>query len=341
MAVIKSGASTDQLSIDPISKAARVTLYDTAGVGLVSEGGVNSNTNKTIYTVSSLNSTTTQLASSATFPGFIESVLSTTNVQVQIVCDQPYTVNILQYSDAVGTKLIGTKTFTRQAGVPTSETLMLPSDYYKITLTNNGASTTTTLSIITTLGNLPVTPVGLTNTGNFPVETPSKATYSASTIIPLVTAINANVPFINIIGSATKTIIVKKISINGHTLTAVAYTTVNVDRLSTASTGGTSTTLVSVPLDSSTSTATAIVKAYTVAPTRGTLTGVVSSRRVLSQATIPVAGGMTANFDFQYGDLISSSGIVLRGVVQEICLSYPVVLASAATCAIYIEWTEE
>jgi hypothetical protein len=31
MAVIKSGASTDQLTIDAISKAARVTIYDTAG----------------------------------------------------------------------------------------------------------------------------------------------------------------------------------------------------------------------------------------------------------------------------------------------------------------------
>lgn len=31
MAVIKSGASTDQLTVDPTSKAARVTLYDFAG----------------------------------------------------------------------------------------------------------------------------------------------------------------------------------------------------------------------------------------------------------------------------------------------------------------------
>lgn len=31
MAVIKSGASTDQLTIDAVSKAARITLYDSAG----------------------------------------------------------------------------------------------------------------------------------------------------------------------------------------------------------------------------------------------------------------------------------------------------------------------
>jgi hypothetical protein len=31
MAIIKSGDSTDQLTIDPVSKAARVTIYDTTG----------------------------------------------------------------------------------------------------------------------------------------------------------------------------------------------------------------------------------------------------------------------------------------------------------------------
>lgn len=38
MAVIKSGASTDQMSVDATSKAARVTLYDTAG-NVLSVGG--------------------------------------------------------------------------------------------------------------------------------------------------------------------------------------------------------------------------------------------------------------------------------------------------------------
>jgi hypothetical protein len=38
MAVIKSGASTDQLSIDATSKAARVTLYDSAGRELSFQG---------------------------------------------------------------------------------------------------------------------------------------------------------------------------------------------------------------------------------------------------------------------------------------------------------------
>src|SRR5882672_2507775 len=38
MAVIKSGNSTDQMTVDPVSKAAHVTLYDTAG-NVLSVGG--------------------------------------------------------------------------------------------------------------------------------------------------------------------------------------------------------------------------------------------------------------------------------------------------------------
>ena len=341
MATIKSGAGTDQLTIDATSKAARTTLYDSTGTELSSMGGISVNSNKTIYTTSSSNSTTAQLAATGTFTGVIESVISTPQVQIQIVSDQAYTVNILQYSDAGGTRLVNTKTFRRQANEPTSETLMLPSDYYRITIVNNGASTTTTLNCVTTLGNLPVTPVGLTNTGNFPVEIPAKATFRASTIIPLVTAVTVNVPFFNIIGSATKTITIKKVTINGHVLTAVAYTAINVEKLSTASAGGTSTTLVATPLDTITAAATAVVKAYTVAPTKGALVGTVASERILSQATIATSASITTDVQIMFGDLDGSGGIVLRGVAQEICLTYPVVLASTATCAIDIEWTEE
>src|SRR5258708_5658378 len=38
MAVIRSGASVDELTIDPISKAARVILYDAAGNALSGVG---------------------------------------------------------------------------------------------------------------------------------------------------------------------------------------------------------------------------------------------------------------------------------------------------------------
>jgi hypothetical protein len=39
MAVIKSGASTDQMTVDATSKAARITLYDTAGTAISTAAG--------------------------------------------------------------------------------------------------------------------------------------------------------------------------------------------------------------------------------------------------------------------------------------------------------------
>lgn len=168
-----------------------------------------------------------------------------------------------------------------------------------------------------------------------------KATYRASTIIPLVTAVTVNVPFFNIIGSASKTITIKKISVSGMTLTAVGYFTINVEKLSTASSGGTSTTPPCVPLDTNFSVATAVVRAYTAAPTKGTLVGTLASWRALWQATVAAAAGVTNYYVFYFGDMMETRGIVLRGATQEIALTFPVVLSSAGTISVDIEWTEE
>lgn len=168
-----------------------------------------------------------------------------------------------------------------------------------------------------------------------------KQTYRASTIIPLVAAVTVNVPIFNIIGSATKTITVKRITVSGMTLTAVGYFTINCEKLSTASTGGTSTALALVPLDSNNAVATATVRAYTAAPTKGTLVGTIASWRALWQATVAVAAGVTDYFTFNFGDMRETKGVILRGATQELALTFPVVLASAGTLSIDIEWTEE
>ena len=168
-----------------------------------------------------------------------------------------------------------------------------------------------------------------------------KATYRASTIIPLVAAVTVNVPFFNIIGSASKLVAVRRIRVSGMTLTAVGYFTINVVRLSTASSGGTSTTLVSVQGDTNDPAATAVVKAYTAAPTAGSLVGTLASYRALWQATVAAATGLTAEHVFNFGDILETRPVRLRGVSQELALLFPVVLASAGTLAVDIEWTEE
>lgn len=168
-----------------------------------------------------------------------------------------------------------------------------------------------------------------------------KKTYRASTIIPLVAAVTVNVPFFNIIGSATTTVVIRSIRVSGMTLTAVGYFAINLEKLSTASSGGTSTTPPCVPLDSNDAAATAVVRAYTVAPTKGNLVGTIASWRALWQATVAAAAGTTDWHVFDFGDTYETKGIYLRGVTQEIALVFPVVLASAGTLAIDIEWTEE
>lgn len=168
-----------------------------------------------------------------------------------------------------------------------------------------------------------------------------KATYRASTIIPLVVAVTANRTIFNIVGSATKTVVVKRIAISGATLTAVGYFAVNVVKYSTATTGGTSTALVRVPLDSADPAATAVVRAYTAVPTDGTLVGTMATNRCLWQATTAAAAGLPRDYVFDFGDMPQTGGITIRGVAEELALVFPVALASAGTLAIDIEWTEE
>ena len=168
-----------------------------------------------------------------------------------------------------------------------------------------------------------------------------KATYRASTLVPLVCAVTADRAFFIISGSASKTVIVKRICISGGTLTAVGYFAVNVVRYSTATTGGTSTTLTGVPLDTTDPAATAVVKAYTAVPTDGTVVGTLATNRWLWQATTAAAAGLTRDFVFDFGDMPQTGGVTLRGVAQELALRFPVVLASAGTLAIDVEWTEE
>jgi len=170
----------------------------------------------------------------------------------------------------------------------------------------------------------------------------AKRTYRASTIIPLVTAVTVNRTIWNIIGSATTKVTVRKITISGVSIaTAVNYLVFNLVKYSTATTGGTSTVLVAVPLDSTSAAATAVSRAYTAVATDGALIGTLASAKVLCPITGTAAAlqfSPNIMFDFTQGN---QNGIVLNGVAQELALLYPVVAATVPTQAISVEWTEE
>lgn len=85
MAIIKSGASTDQWTVDPTSKAGRITLYDTLG----NNRGV-----KRTYRAST---NTTVVAAASTQPFFILQGSATKTIIVQRVYISGATLTAVQY----------------------------------------------------------------------------------------------------------------------------------------------------------------------------------------------------------------------------------------------------
>lgn len=160
----------------------------------------------------------------------------------------------------------------------------------------------------------------------------TSVTYAAS-VINLVTGTLATDVF-TITGSGTKTVYVMKMSVSGLAVTGGNFT-VDYLKRSTANTGGTSTTPTVVPLDSTFAAGTAVVKAYTVNPTLGTLVGAVRSNRVF------VSGGATTasqdDIDI-WGEL--ASPVVLRGTSESLCVNLNGVTINSPTMNIWVEWVE-
>jgi hypothetical protein len=167
-----TGSGTDLLSGVTLADgfAGNSVLVDAAGnsVGTTPAGtsnGLNTQLTGITFTLSTLNSSTAQLASGATFTGTIESTFNQPAGQILIVCDQPYTVFADQFDGA--NNRISTDTFTRLGGVPTNETIQINADSFRIRVTNNGPVTTTGLRIETTYGPLTPLPRVNSNLGNF------------------------------------------------------------------------------------------------------------------------------------------------------------------------------
>ena len=159
-------------------------------------------------------------------------------------------------------------------------------------------------------------------------------TYSAS-IVGLATALTATDIF-TITGSATKTVRVSRIVVNGVQTTA-AQVNVLVIKRSTANTAGTSTAPTRVPYDSANAAVTATVLAYTANPTLGTTVGTVSARR----AFIP--GAATAS-DAQGLEIISGDVgqqmMTLRGIAEVLAVNLNATTVTGSAFNITVEWTE-
>lgn len=169
-----------------------------------------------------------------------------------------------------------------------------------------------------------------------------KATYRASTTAVLTPAVTSPNPWFTFYGSGTKTIRVQSIIVSGLTLTAVAYLNIGLRKYSTAVSGGTSTALTKVPMDSTSAASTATnVNVYTAVPTAGTTVGDLTSRRVMGQATTAAATGIPQIVDFDFTPSGDGTSIILRGTGEGIGLYWITAPATTPSMLLRIEWTEE
>jgi hypothetical protein len=141
----------------------------------------------------------------------------------------------------------------------------------------------------------------------------TKNTYSSASVG--VTLAATATDFWQLIGSATKTVRILRI-----TLTGIATAAVSRDILlivySTADSGGTATQPVIVPNDSNNAPATAVINLYSANPTLGTLVGTIRARKLNLGA--PGSAGI---IEWKFSDN-NDQAIVLRGVSQALSLNF-------------------
>jgi hypothetical protein len=162
---LPTGAAT---SANQATEIASLSSIDTKFPAQVS-GSLPVNLSSFSFAQSTANVTTTQLGAGATWNGSIETAFNQQGIQIMCNADQPYTITVTQYQDIAGTKPLGTSSFTRTAGIPTNETLQVNGNFVRVSVTNNGTATTTTLFVDTTYGPLSPFPTSLSNSGNFKV----------------------------------------------------------------------------------------------------------------------------------------------------------------------------
>jgi hypothetical protein len=121
--------------------------------------------------------------------------------------------------------------------------------------------------------------------------------------------------FWELIGSATKTVRILRITLTGI-CTAGASPDILLIVRSTADTSGTASQPAITPNDSNDSPATAVINLYSANPTLGVAVGTIRARK-LNLGTVSAAGTL----EWKFSD-VNDQAIVLRGVAQVLCLNF-------------------
>lgn len=149
-------------------------------------------------------------------------------------------------------------------------------------------------------------------------------------------------PFLAISGAAGRVIRITKVLIQGPTLTAAQFLRVALTKYSSAISAGTPVTPTKVPLDSAGPASLATINAYTAAPTPGAVVGQIAERTIIGQSTTlaPAAELDEGVFDFTTAETVTEFP-TLRGIAENIGVSFAAAPASAVTLSYTIEYTED
>jgi hypothetical protein len=167
------------------------------------------------------------------------------------------------------------------------------------------------------------------------VSQQTAVTYGAS-VTGLVMA-NTPTDVFTITGSATKTVRIKRISLDG-TQTTATHRVVQLIKRSTANTAGTSTTRTAVSFDSTSAAATATVLAYTANPTTGTAVGTLHSELLFIGTT---TSAVEDKFVFETMKNGLAQEIILRGTNEVLAINMNAVTSAGNSMNASIVWTEE
>jgi len=180
-----------------------------------------------------------------------------------------------------------------------------------------------------------ILPANASGYGRMQVTDNTEAVYCAST--PVFTTAASATDIFNFKGSSTKTIYIRKIAWKQASYVVATQHHVYLIKRSTANSGGTSSAITAVPLDSNFSSATASGVYYTANPTTGTSVGTISNNWCVGSSS-PMNQVFTTLFDSTKG----GSPIVLRGTSESVSVNYNGVTDGIGTGAVVdIEWSEK
>lgn len=263
---------------------------------------------------------------------------TTGNASLSSIDTKLTTTNTNTGNTATSTASIDTKATTSNTNTGATATSTASIDT-KLTTTNSSLSTIdggipAALGQTTMAASMPVTLAS--NQTPIPTAPNEKSSYTAA-FSGLVTAALAT-DIACIIGSATKTVRVLNVYTTGTT-TAGSGNTINLSiiKRSTASTGGTSSTLTIAPHDSNNAAATAVARTYTVNPTvLGTSVGSVCTERL----QIATVGQPSTDSDCLYADN-TEQAVTLRGVAEQLCINFSGTTITGSLVSGFFQFTEE